>query len=355
MDKPQIIIQSEKSVPFNVFDGRWIPCSAKFVILGHRPKGHGVIQIYELTSGEPNLVKETDKEEAFRCSTFGASSLRQRHLATGNNAGRLDIWNLEDLGKPVETVAAHGEGISCIDGIGGQSVNCGAPEIVTGSSDGLVKLWDPRTISEPVVTMEPFEGQVKRDCWSVTFGNSYNNSERVICAGYDNGDIKMFDLKKMSVRWETNVKNGVCSLEFDRKDIEMNKLVATTLESKFFVFDTRTQHSKKGFASLHEKAHSSTVWTARHLPQNRDLFMTSGGNGTLCLWKYCYPSKRTKEDMEGEQMGVMGNVSLLQNSQITQQPVSSFNWSADKQGLALATSFDQAFRVLIVTRLNLHL
>lgn len=40
-------------------------------------------------------------------------------------------------------------------------------------------------------------------------GNSYNTEERVVCAGYDNGDIKMFDLKTMSLRWETNVKNGV--------------------------------------------------------------------------------------------------------------------------------------------------
>lgn len=30
-----------------------------------------------------------------------------------------------------------------------------------------------------------------------------------MCAGYDNGDIKLFDLKNMSLRWETNVKNGV--------------------------------------------------------------------------------------------------------------------------------------------------
>lgn len=30
-----------------------------------------------------------------------------------------------------------------------------------------------------------------------------------MCAGYDNGDIKLFDLRNMSVRWETNIKNGV--------------------------------------------------------------------------------------------------------------------------------------------------
>ncbi len=45
----------------------------------------------------------------------------------------------------------------------------------------------------------------------------------------------------------------MCCLEFDRKDIEMNKLVATTLESKIHVFDMKTQHIEKGFASVVEK------------------------------------------------------------------------------------------------------
>lgn len=45
----------------------------------------------------------------------------------------------------------------------------------------------------------------------------------------------------------------VCGIEFDRRDIVMNKLVATTLESKFYVFDLRTCNSKKGFASVCEK------------------------------------------------------------------------------------------------------
>jgi hypothetical protein len=34
----------------------------------------------------------------------------------------------------------------------------------------------------------------------------------------------MYDLRTNLVRWETNVRNGVCGIEFDRKDIEMNKL-----------------------------------------------------------------------------------------------------------------------------------
>lgn len=74
------------------------------------------------------------------------------------------------------------------------------------------------------------------------------------------------------------------------------QLVVTTLESKFRTYDMRTQHPEAGFAHVSEKAHKSTVWLARHLPQNRDLFMTGGGNGGFNLYKYHYPSSRTKND-----------------------------------------------------------
>lgn len=165
----------------------------------------------------------------------------------------MNIYNLEDPSIPIYTVVAHNEIINSIDGVAGQSIGCGAPELVTGSRDGSVKVWDPRQKSRPVAVMEPKEGEERRDCWTVAFGNSYNSEERVVAAGYDNGDVKMFDLKAMAVLWESNLKNGVCSIEFDRKDIPMNKLVATTLESKFYLFDLKTHNPKKGFAYLTEK------------------------------------------------------------------------------------------------------
>ena len=70
-------------------------------------------------------------------------------------------------------------------------------------------MWDPRQRDTPVACMEPAEGETRRDCWCVAFGNSYSDTERAVCAGYDNGDIKMFDLRTMTQRWETNIKNGV--------------------------------------------------------------------------------------------------------------------------------------------------
>ena len=38
---------------------------------------------------------------------------------------------------PVYSVKAHSEIINCIDGVGGLGIGLGAPEIVTGSRDGM--------------------------------------------------------------------------------------------------------------------------------------------------------------------------------------------------------------------------
>lgn len=351
MDKPQIIAHVQKPINYTLFDTKWIPCSAKFVVLGNHARGTGAFQVYEVSHGDIKLVHDIEKSKAFKCGTFGASSLQQRYMATGDFDGKMQIWNIESMELPIYSVKGHKEIINSIDGVGGY-VGEGAPEIVTGSRDGAVKVWDPRQKNDPVATMEAGEGEDKRDCWTVAFGHAYNQSERCVCAGYDNGDIKLFDLRNMALRWETNVKNGVCGLEFDRKDISMNKLVATTLESKFHVFDMRTQHPTKGFACVTEKAHKSTVWGCRHLPQNRDVFMTLGGNGSLNLWKYNYPAKRVKEDENGKELGVAGTVSLLQNVLMSTQPISSFDWSPDKEGLCVCVAFDQTIRVLITTKLN---
>lgn len=45
-------------------------------------------------------------------------------------------------------------------------------------------------------------------------GHAFNDQDRCVCAGYDNGDIKLFDLRNMSLRWETNIKNGVSATGF---------------------------------------------------------------------------------------------------------------------------------------------
>jgi WD40 repeat protein len=135
--------------------------------------------------------------------------------------------------------------------------------------------------------------------------------ERCIAAGYDNGDLKIFDLKQNRLITDENVKNGICGMEFDRKDIKMNKLVVTGLEGRFYLYDLRTYHPVKGFSSMSRKTTGSTIWGARHTPFNRDIFVTLGGDGNLSLYKYNYPKQRVIQDAEGRDEGVMGTIELL--------------------------------------------
>ena len=84
LSKPQIIGHIDKSVDYSLFDVKWIPCSAKFVVMGSKPRGSGIIQIYEVSSGELKLLKDIERSNPIKCGTFKASSLRDRYLATGD-------------------------------------------------------------------------------------------------------------------------------------------------------------------------------------------------------------------------------------------------------------------------------
>lgn len=88
------------------------------------------------------------------------------------------------------------------------------------------------------------------------------------------------------------------------------------------------------------------------MPQNRDIFITSGGNGNLHLYKYRYPSSRVRKEEDGQNVGVPGTIEMIQKANVAEQPVNSFDWSPDKQGLCAFSAFDQSVRIGIVTKLG---
>lgn len=45
---------------------------------------------------------------------------------------------------------------------------------------GSVKVWDPRQKNDPVATMEPGEGESKRDCWTVAFGRFNTSNTEIV-------------------------------------------------------------------------------------------------------------------------------------------------------------------------------
>lgn len=161
-------------------------------------------------------------------------------------------------------------------------------------------------------------------------------------------------MKQKKLIWDTNLKNGVCHIEFDRRDTTMNKLSVATLESKFHIFDLKCLHPELGYAALSEACHNSTLWGVKHLPQNRDLFLSLGGNGGMNLYKYNYPDQRTVKDENGLEKGVIGSLEILNSKEITTQPIVSLDWHPDRLGLAGMVALDQTVKLYLFTRLNLY-
>lgn len=58
LEKPQIIAHIEKSVNYTLFDAKWLPSSAKIVVLGSHPRDTGALQLYEISKGKLNPVLE---------------------------------------------------------------------------------------------------------------------------------------------------------------------------------------------------------------------------------------------------------------------------------------------------------
>ena len=98
-NKPQMVEHIHKALPLTVYETKWVPCSARFVVLGSPPRQSGMIQLYNLVKGDAQLVAELERPKSFKCGTFGHSALAERQLATGDFAGELAIWDLEKLAQ----------------------------------------------------------------------------------------------------------------------------------------------------------------------------------------------------------------------------------------------------------------
>ena len=353
-DAPQIFEHFTKALNITPFDVKWLPYSAKAVLVGQTPKMEGVIKFYKLQKDELAEIKTQTFGKGLKTCAFNYyTESTAPTLAIGDLSGKLFIYDMEKEKVSYE-VQAHQVMVNTLDTVGGL-IGKGAVEIVTGGRDGRVKLWDPRQTA-PVLSLEPIQSDKTTvpDCWAVALGNAEGHEDRCIVSGYDNGDVKMFDLRKNELIWEENLKNGVCGLEFDRRDIKMNKLSATTLEGKVHLFDLRTLNPVSGFAGLSEKVSDSTMWGIRHSPQNRDLFVSLGGDGMLRLHKYNYPTQRKIRDEEGRDKGVMGSLELLNDRKVAQQPIVGFDWNNDKEGLGISVSLDQMVKIVLFTKLNLY-
>lgn len=78
---------------FTIFDTKWIPHTTKFIALGARANGTGLIKVLELNcqNSQIDVVREINKKNAFKCSAFGLSRCKSGYLSIGDFGGSLQI------------------------------------------------------------------------------------------------------------------------------------------------------------------------------------------------------------------------------------------------------------------------
>ena len=327
---PKIKLLLSKSLNYIPFDIHWLPYSTKLVSIGESFDSKGIIQIYNLNLGKLSIESEYIQNYPSKCCTFGISSFSSRDLALGDFDGNLSVIDLERGEFNYEIKKAHKGIIQSIDGLGIKN-NQGPPEIVTGGKDGLVKLWDLRS-DKPCILLEPKD--IKKnfpECWTVRFCDCGFNKK--VGIGYDNGDIKIYDLRMDKIFFGENLKKGVCNIEFDKKNIPINKMIVTTLDSKFYLYDFTNyfQNQKKLYDEV-----NTTIWGAKFLPQKRDMFVSLGGNGNLNLYKY------DKKDFLNNSND---KLNMLSSNYICSRPIIGFDWHLIKNGLACLVSLDNSIKI----------
>ena len=327
---PKIKLLLSKSLNYIPFDIHWLPYSTKLVSIGESFDSKGIIQIYNLNLGKLSIESEYIQNYPSKCCTFGISSFSSRDLALGDFDGNLSVIDLERGEFNYEIKKAHKGIIQSIDGLGIKN-NQGPPEIVTGGKDGLVKLWDLRS-DKPCILLEPKD--IKKnfpECWTVRFCDCGFNKK--VGIGYDNGDIKIYDLRMDKIFFGENLKKGVCNIEFDKKNIPINKMIVTTLDSKFYLYDFTNyfQNQKKLYDEV-----NTTIWGAKFLPQKRDMFVSLGGDGNLNLYKY------DKKDFLNNSND---KLNMLSSNYICSRPIIGFDWHLIKNGLACLVSLDNSIKI----------
>ena len=84
-DAPQIIEHIKHGLNYTPYDVKWVPCSNRLVCMGIHPNSKGALQVFQLNKGNLELTSDLNLPHGVKCGTFAASSLEDRHIATGKH------------------------------------------------------------------------------------------------------------------------------------------------------------------------------------------------------------------------------------------------------------------------------
>ncbi|KAF9940672.1 hypothetical protein BGZ65_006414 [Modicella reniformis] len=225
------------------------------------------------------------------------------HLLAGDFEGHVGLWDLTRAEVPLSYFKAHEDVVNCMDGAGSLS---GRPEFVTGGVDGTVKLWDTRLNhketsggSSPISNMSLKKGREDYKVWCVALGGPGSDTEAtgsgvddlLVVAGYDNGDVRVMDIRFPQ-------GNGVT-----QEVVEV------------------------------QSGDDSTLWQACHIPQRPGVVAVSDGGGQIHLFQH------------GDDKTLM---KPLGSHKAASEAMISLDFNEDLEGLYVGCDLDSTLRVGMV-------
>jgi len=177
----------------------------------------------------------------------------------------------------------------------------------------------------------------------------------------------VWDLRSSNVLAEHKETEGFCSVSVTNKYSASPHLLATTVEDDCYLYNFSSLTSNKGKSSIPHlppkllwvvvslvvserratrhviNTQQTTVWDGAFSPHDQSLFVTSGGNGSLHLYKTYSPPHGV-----GDPLTLPPRASLLHSLAVTPQPITCFDWHPSKQGLCLFGSMDNSVSIAIV-------
>mmetsp|Transcript_19023 Transcript_19023/g.24840 ORF Transcript_19023/g.24840 Transcript_19023/m.24840 type:complete len:346 (+) Transcript_19023:53-1090(+) len=341
VDVQELVEQISFSTEYLPYQSLWTPKDC-VCALGKTAKGSGILQILQLKAGELQAIAEVSTDAGLRCGALSELSIDDCNVTVGDLKGSLFSYNLARLDLPSWSVNGHEDVVNSIDSVGGFNSGFGPAELVSGSRDGTVKVWDTR-IDQAVLCLEtksPSELSLGSfDCWSVAFGNSFSDKERCIAAGFDNGDVKVFDLRKNSVLWEFNCERaGISGLEFKKKTEEMDILVATSCVSDVILCDLKEVPSENETKIVTLPHESMMTWSSHHLPQDPEYVVVTGVDGKLNLLTYDSPADTASEI----------TFDILDVTNVSAKAITSFDWNKNRFGFSVLSCLDNCIKVVVL-------
>lgn len=304
---------------------------------------NGVISLYNVNRQiyQEGLYNTT---YAINCLTIGNEP---NVFHVGHSNGKIGTYDINNMSSPLYTIRAYEDtGISCIY----KGVN---DTFVTGGLDGTLKLWDIRT-KECVLSL--IAGG-KRSCRSAYLTNPFNDSEDCIIAGYDTGDVLIYDIRSKHPRFRVTFDVGITDFAFN--DNGPKKMCIARETPKFHVVDLDASDKQQKFVSIDGeckydendpfyssgKPAASINTCVRFLPQSSNMFVVGSGDGSHSLMKY--QDIENNKDIEDKKD--FGLCSTVVTNKESFGPVKTIQWYNNQPIFASCT--DSSIQVIEITNL----